>query len=113
MITTPKPRLVISLASLAGMVLLVTPVAAGNHGSDDTAFCTFYANRAVGQYDSMRSANPKAYPFCHVDDSPAWQPHFDNHFGWCMANIAAHFSWMASEDEARSVHLVNNCFSPG
>ena len=112
MIATRKLLLAISLASLTGMLLTGTPVAAGGHGGDDTAFCSFYADRAVGQYHAMRKSNPALNPFCYVADSPAWQPDFDNHFGWCMANIGAHFDWMASEDEARSLHLVKNCFAP-
>lgn len=60
--------------------------------------CANYARGAVADYAAMRRVKK-----CFIPDSPRWQPHYRNHYQWCLT---ARPEWLTSEAKARNAHLL-------
>jgi hypothetical protein len=59
--------------------------------------CQNYATRAVQEFHLMRR-----FQRCARREDARWQPHFDNHFRWCLSAPTA---WIVSERDARDQWL--------
>lgn len=63
--------------------------------------CDAYARSAVEDFRTMQR-----FAQCLIRNNARWQPNYQAHYGWCIANRAQRPEWIQAEARARTDHLI-------